>query len=30
MVSYLKSAKKHTFDIPYITFKLYSNIFYSS
>jgi hypothetical protein len=26
MVSYLKSVEKHAFDIPYIDFKLYSNI----
>jgi len=26
MFSYLKSGKKHTSDIPYIAFNLYSNI----
>jgi hypothetical protein len=26
MISYLKSVEKHTFDIPNIAFKLYSNI----
>ena len=26
MANYLKSIKKHMFDMPYINFKLYSNI----
>lgn len=26
MVNYLRIVKKHAFDIPYIAFKLYSNI----
>jgi hypothetical protein len=30
MVSYFKSPKKNTFDIPYIYFKFYSNIVFPS
>ena len=30
MISYLKSSKKHAFDIPFFTFKLYNNIVVAS